>query len=118
MPLLLALIRDLDVLLNARLEINIFTLKCADATQMALMLQQLFVGTGARCGATAAGGGAVPGGGVVPGGGAAAGAQQRAPITITIQQTTPEAADHRPTRHRAPVGCAAPAGRQGATPPL
>lgn len=88
MPLVLALIRDLDVPPNARSEINIFTLKRSDATQMATMLQQLFTGTGAL--GAAAGGG--PGGGVPPGGGAGGAGTQRAPVQITIQSFTPEGA--------------------------
>lgn len=95
MPMMLALIRDLDMPPAARSEINIHHLKRSDATQMAQMLQLLFTGTGALGARTAAGGGAAPGGGVAPGaqaGGAAGTAQQRPPITITIQTFTPEGA--------------------------
>jgi type II secretion system protein D len=58
MPLLQALIKELDVVPAARAEINIFTLKKADATAMATMLQQLFLGTGGiGTGRTTTGGG-------------------------------------------------------------
>ena len=46
MRLILALVRDLDVAPAARAEINIFTLKRADAAALANSLQQLFLGTG------------------------------------------------------------------------
>jgi type II secretion system protein D len=46
MDLVQALVTELDVLPAARAEINIFTLKKADATAMATMLQQLFLGSG------------------------------------------------------------------------
>jgi general secretion pathway protein D len=54
MELLDALIHELDVIPTARAEINIFHLKRADATQTALLLQQLFLGTGSTTGTTAA----------------------------------------------------------------
>jgi type II secretory pathway component GspD/PulD (secretin) len=63
MELILALVRELDVAPFARAEINVYTLKRADATQMALMLQQVFLGTGGG------GAGARPGGGAPIGGG-------------------------------------------------
>src|SRR5262249_60979555 len=47
MQLILALIRELDVPPAPRAEISIFTLKKADAGQLATTLQQLFMGTGA-----------------------------------------------------------------------
>jgi type II secretion system protein D len=46
MDLLFALIRELDVVPVARAEVNIFHLKKSDATTVAGMLQQLFLGTG------------------------------------------------------------------------
>lgn len=93
MQLVLSLVRELDVPPSARSEINIFQLKKTDANQMAVSLQQLFLGTGTRT-ATGGGGGipgaATPGGAQAFPGGAAAG--QKPPITITIQNTTPEGA--------------------------
>jgi type II secretory pathway component GspD/PulD (secretin) len=101
MKLILALIDDLDVPPLARAEINVFPLKYADATQMALQLQTLFLGTtGAGTGIprTAAPGtppgGGVPGGGVpgggIPGGGAGTGTGR--PLQIVLQGQTPEGA--------------------------
>src|SRR5471030_633584 len=85
MPLILALIRDLDVPPNARSEINIFTLKKSDATQMATMLQQLFLGTGALGTRTGTGGG-LPVAPAPTGGVGVAG--QKPPISISINGTT------------------------------
>ena len=97
MPLVLALIRDVDVLPIARSEINIFTLKRADATQMATMLQQLFVGVGASAQARRRRQ-AEPGAPVPPGLRArpaappAAAGQARAPIQMTITGFAPDGA--------------------------
>ncbi|HZZ81256.1 MAG TPA: secretin N-terminal domain-containing protein, partial [Gemmataceae bacterium] len=91
MPLLLALIAELDVPpLNARMEINIFTLKKADAVQMALTLQRLFLGVGGL-GSTNAGaaGGVGPAGGQQGGVGTAGTAGVTRPIQITIANTIP-----------------------------
>ncbi|MCX7700908.1 MAG: hypothetical protein N2039_08525, partial [Gemmataceae bacterium] len=73
MELLLALVRELDVVAAARAEINVFTLKKADALQVSSLLQQLFGGT------AAAGAGA--------GVGAAAQNQARPLLTLTGQPT-------------------------------
>src|SRR5262249_3380959 len=62
MDLLLTLIKEMDVPPSARAEINVHTLKKADALETAATIQQLFLGT-----STVGGGGGVPGG--VPGGG-------------------------------------------------
>jgi type II secretion system protein D len=71
--LLLALVRELDVVPAARAEVKIFTLKRADAAATAILLQQLFLGTGGQAtGAAGAGPGAAPGAGVGAGVGAAA----------------------------------------------
>ncbi|MBI1832567.1 MAG: hypothetical protein HYR84_14090, partial [Planctomycetes bacterium] len=78
MQLVLSLIRELDVAPLSRSEINIFHLRKSDATQMALMLQQLFLGTG-QVGARAGG---------APAGGGAAGAQTRPPASFVINATT------------------------------
>jgi type II secretory pathway component GspD/PulD (secretin) len=66
MQLLLKLIEKLDVDPIARSEINIFTLKKNDATAVANMLNQLFLGT-----STGAGGVTTPGGGALGAAGAA-----------------------------------------------
>lgn len=100
MPLVLALVKDLDVAPSALSKINIFTLKKSDATQLALTLQQLFVGTGglgttARTGVAGGGLGGAAGG---LGGGAAGGlggvgaTGQARPLQITIQNTSPDGA--------------------------
>lgn len=47
MELLLALVRELDVVAVARAEINVFTLKKADAVQVSSLLQQLYGGSAA-----------------------------------------------------------------------
>jgi type II secretion system protein D len=76
MELLLALVRELDVVAAARAEINVFTLKKADALQVSNLLQQLFGGTTT---------GAAAGAGV---GGAVAGQNQTRPLlTLTGQPT-------------------------------
>src|SRR5262249_39836987 len=77
MPLVLSLINELDVQPNARMEINIFTLKKSDSVQMALTLQRLFLGIGGlgTTGTGGAGGGGAAGAyqGAAGGGGAAGG---------------------------------------------
>ncbi len=92
MQLVLSLIKELDVQPLARSEINIFQLKKTDATQMALMLQQLFLNTGTLGQRTTTpGGAATPGGapGAAPGGAAGG---TKPPLTITIANSTPEGA--------------------------
>src|SRR5207249_3995823 len=95
--LIQALIRELDVVPAARAEISIFTLKRADAAQLAATLQQLFLGTTAAggLGGGAPLGGARPGGGLpgapgggLPGGGLPGGGLR--PLQIVIGGTTPE----------------------------
>ena len=81
MDLILALIKQLDVPAAAQAEINIFTLKKADAVQTATLLQQLFLGGGAaRPGARPPGAGRShrPAAPAPPGGG-------RPPITLAGQ---------------------------------
>ena len=60
MDLVLALVRELDIPPQARAEIRVVPLKKTDATQLALTLQQLFLGAAAGTGAKTAtnGGGA------------------------------------------------------------
>ncbi len=69
MDLIVALIRELDVLPSVLAEVNIFQLKKADATQTATVLQQLLLGT--STGARTAG---VPGTPTLPGAAGLAGA--------------------------------------------
>jgi type II secretory pathway component GspD/PulD (secretin) len=78
MPLILELVRELDVVAAAQASINIFTLRKADAVQTATLLQQLFTGagtigtTGGGPGATALGGPTfAPAAGAAPVGGLA-----------------------------------------------
>jgi general secretion pathway protein D len=86
MPLVIALVRELDLPPTAKSEINIFQLKKSDATQLALMLQQLFTGTGVT-GAKAPGGlPGVPTPPTAPGLPGAAGT--RPPIQFTISGTS------------------------------
>jgi type II secretion system protein D len=73
MDLLFALIRELDVVPVARAEVNIFHLKKSDATTIANMLQQLFLGQGGLGGARPTTPG-LPGGAPTPIGGAPLGA--------------------------------------------
>ncbi len=87
MPLLLALIRELDVPPQATSRINVFQMKRSDSTQIAIMLQQLFLGTGQIGTKTGA-----AGGGAALGGGAAGAAGANRPLTFTISGTTPEGA--------------------------
>jgi general secretion pathway protein D len=58
MRLIMTLIRELDVTAAAQANINIFTLRKADAVQTATLLQQLFTGSG---GTTTTGGGGATG---------------------------------------------------------
>ena len=96
MELILALVRDLDTVPNARAEIKVFMLKRSDATAMANMLQQLFLGTGAAARPGAAGVPGVPGAAGVPGAlgalGAAGAPGQVRPLQLTISGFTPEGA--------------------------
>src|SRR5206468_927159 len=70
MDLLVALIKELDVVPANRAEVNIFHLKQSDATTISNMLQQLFLGTGGLgTGARPTGGAPTLGGGGLPGGG-------------------------------------------------
>jgi type II secretory pathway component GspD/PulD (secretin) len=96
MELIMALVKELDVAPYARAIINVFPLKNADATQVALELQQIFLGTGGG-GTTGATGGGGPGGGGAPaggGGGLGGGAGQGnlRPLQITIGGLSPQGA--------------------------
>ncbi len=93
MALVLALIKDLDIAPSALSKINIFTLKKSDATQLALTLQQLFVGSGGL-GTTARTGvaGGLGAGGLGGQGAAGAATGQARPLQITIQNTSPDGA--------------------------
>lgn len=99
MSLLLALIRELDIPPQAVSEINIFTLKRADATQVATALQRLFLGSGGVTGTTGGlggglGGGAAGGLGGLGGGLGGLGGTlgQVRPLQITLSGQTPEGA--------------------------
>lgn len=101
MQLIIALVKELDVPPTARAEINIFTLKKADAGQVAAMLQQLFLGTGGttggRTGTTGATGpGGLPGLPGLPGQttqATQAGATGTGrPLQLSLGGTTPEGA--------------------------
>jgi type II secretory pathway component GspD/PulD (secretin) len=83
MRLIEKLIDNLDSVSSARAFINVFTMQKADATLTALMLQQLFTGTG-RTGLT-------PGTGTT-GGAGALGQTQARPVLTTTQDITPGAA--------------------------
>ncbi|MBI3410657.1 MAG: hypothetical protein HY040_20160 [Planctomycetes bacterium] len=96
MLLVLALLRELDTPPNAIASINIFTLKRADASQTALQLQQLFLGSGGL-GTTGTRTGGLPGapGGALPGalpGGLGATLGQARPLQLTVGGFTPEGA--------------------------
>jgi len=94
MPLLLALIQEMDAPPLARSEINIFTLKRADATQTALTLQRLFLGSGGLgtqagqagggLGGGGLGGGGLGGGGLGGGGLGGATLGQPRPLQLTL----------------------------------
>ncbi len=87
MPLLLALIAELDVPPNARMEINIFTLKKSDALLMAQTLQSLFLSANGTIGGQATGGGGgAPTGGLGP----ASTTGGVRPLQITVQGSNPE----------------------------
>ncbi len=90
MQLIYALVKELDIVPAARATINIFTLKKADAAQLASSLQQLFLGAAAT-GARTTGGPGTPGGGFPAGANAATGGQQR-PIQLMLGNQTPEGA--------------------------
>jgi type II secretory pathway component GspD/PulD (secretin) len=105
MQLIVAIVKELDIVPNARSEVNVFTLKKADATQLALTLQQLFLGSGTAATGTpgALGGGAAPGAGGLGAGGLGAGGLgagglgststgQTRPLTLTLSGITPEGA--------------------------
>jgi type II secretion system protein D len=105
-PLIEALVFELDIVPVARSEINIFNLRKTDAATMASMLQQLFLGgaaTGAfprattvTPGSTTTGPGgvgpaaALPGAAATGGPGTALGTTGNRPLQITIGRTTPE----------------------------
>ena len=100
MQLILALVKELDAVPNARSEINIFQLRRADATLMALTLQRLFLGN-AGVGATGGGVGGGGGGGAFGGAAAATGGPGSLgvpggggtpPLQLTVSSTTPEGA--------------------------
>ncbi len=83
MQLILALVRELDVVPNFRAEINIFTLKRADAQQAAQLIQQIFLNTAAaapKVGATAGG---------LPAGGLPGAAGTTGTPTVPLQITFP-----------------------------
>ena len=95
MDLILTLIKELDTLPNSRAEINIFTLKKADASTIAATLQQLFLGTGSGAPAGQAGGGGgvpgLPGGqGANPGTSALLGSGGLRPLTLTLGNVAPD----------------------------
>jgi general secretion pathway protein D len=104
MELLFALVRELDIVPPAVANVKVFTLKKADATEMATVLQQLMLGTttGASTAgrATGAPGGGLPGGGGFPGapGGTPFGSTTGTstsgvrPLVPTIGGTSPEGA--------------------------
>src|SRR5207249_1572249 len=77
MVLLLQLINDMDVPPPFAATVNVFTLKKADATTVANILQRMFLGT-----TTTGVGGGVPAGGVGAGG--------LRPSVLTLQGVTPE----------------------------
>ena len=85
MELVLALIRELDIIPNARSEVNVFQLRRADAYQLALTLQQLFQGTGATRPTT---GGAAAGPGPAVGGAAG----QRPALMLSLSGIGPDGA--------------------------
>lgn len=89
MQLIEALVKELDQPPAARSEINIFTLKRADATQMALTLQQLFLGSSGLGTAGRVGAG-VPGVPGLPGAGGGAALGQPRPLVLTLSGKTPE----------------------------
>jgi type II secretion system protein D len=96
MDLLLALVRELDVVSSLRSRVNIFTLRRSDAAITAATLQQLFFGgaTG-RTGTGGAGGGGIlgGGGGGFPGGGAGGATGTTAAVTrpvFTLGDVSPE----------------------------
>ncbi len=101
MDLLLALIHELDTLPSLRAELKVFTLRRADASAMAILLQQLFLGVGGIAGPTTVtpGGGpgttpgAFPGGtpGGVPGG-TPSGGTPRQMTPLVVPGTSPEGA--------------------------
>jgi type II secretory pathway component GspD/PulD (secretin) len=104
MPLIEALVAELDVVPMARSEINVFHLRRTDAETMASMLQQLFLGGGTTgafprptavapgsTGTTAGGVPAAPAAtGFTGGPGAAVGTAGQRPLQLTITRTTPE----------------------------
>lgn len=96
MELLLKLISQLDVLPQLRADIKVFTLHNADATNTAILLQQLFLGTGGATGTTGTaapagapfGGGFGGGAGGLGAGGAAGAGGVRTPTPTTAAPGT------------------------------
>jgi type II secretion system protein D len=80
MKLIMTLVQELDVTAAAQSSINIFTLRKADAVTTAILLQQLFTGSGATTGAT--GGGLAGGPTFTPAAGAAPAGGLARPIFI------------------------------------
>jgi type II secretion system protein D len=98
MDFLLTVIQDLDRPPAARAEVNVFTLKRADAATTALILEQLFLGTTTGAAGAARPTGGLPGaptGGLptttIPGG-LGGGTGQVRPLQLTLGGTTPEGA--------------------------
>jgi type II secretion system protein D len=80
MDLVLALIRELDIVPPLRAEVNVFTLKNADAAAIASQLQQLFLGAAPTTGTAAPG---------VPG------ALVRPPLNVAVGEALPPLVDLR-----------------------
>jgi type II secretory pathway component GspD/PulD (secretin) len=92
MQLILALVRELDVTAAAQANINIFTLRRADAVQTATLLQQLITGAGTTGAATGGAGGTLGGPTFAPAAGAApAGGLARPIITLPGLSASPGA---------------------------
>ncbi len=89
MELLLTLINALDTLPSLHAELKVFTLRKADASATAILLQQLFLGVGGIAGPTTVTPGGGPGGAPTPGGAIPGGAPGAAPAGGTPRQMTP-----------------------------
>jgi type II secretion system protein D len=90
MGLLMAMIDELDVLPQARADVKIFRMRRADASTMATMIQQLFLGTTGTTGGFGAPGGALGARGGVPGAGGVGGTTGAPPVLLTIGGVSPE----------------------------